>query len=82
MKKMMAITMCMMMLMSLFSGMAFAEESTLPKIDMTKWQYEASDDVYWQVGLSYAANMRRWAYSCPARTSRRRTTATALTPAK
>ncbi|MBQ9211453.1 MAG: tannase [Clostridia bacterium] len=35
---------------------AFAEEAaTLPLIDMTKWQYEATDDVYWQVGLSYAA---------------------------
>ena len=56
MKKMMAITMCMMMLASLFSGMAFAEETVPAKIDMAKWQYEASDDVYWQVGLSYAAN--------------------------
>ena len=56
MKKMMAITMCMMMLASLFSGMGIAEGSTLAKIDMTKWQYEASDDVYWQVGLSYAAD--------------------------
>ena len=37
----------------------FAEaEATgsLPRIDMTKWQYEAADDVYWQTGLSYAAN--------------------------
>lgn len=24
-------------------------------IDMSAWQYEASDDVYWQTGLSYAA---------------------------
>ena len=56
MKKMMAITMCMMMLASLFSGMGIAEGSTLAKIDMTKWQYETSDDVYWQVGLSYAAD--------------------------
>ena len=31
------------------------EEVSLPKIDMTKWQYEAADDVYWQTGLSYAA---------------------------
>lgn len=29
------------------------ERSDLPKIDMTKWRYEASDDVYWQTGLSY-----------------------------
>ena len=35
---------------------ASAEETaSLPKIDMTAWRYEAADDVYWQVGLSYAA---------------------------
>lgn len=56
MKKMIAILMSILLLASLFSGMAFAEETTLAKIDMTKWQYEAADDVYWQVGLSYAAN--------------------------
>ncbi len=56
MKKTIAILMSVMLLVSLFSGMAFAEESALSKIDMTKWQYEASDEVYWQVGLSYAAN--------------------------
>ena len=34
----------------------FAEGENVPaKIDMTKWQYEAADDVYWQVGISYAA---------------------------
>ena len=33
-----------------------AEDNHVPaKIDMTKWQYEAEDDVYWQVGISYAA---------------------------
>ena len=30
------------------------ERSDLAKIDMAKWRYEASDDVYWQTGLSYA----------------------------
>lgn len=30
-------------------------EDTLSKIDMTKWQYEADDDVYWQAGISYCA---------------------------
>ena len=24
----------------------------LPMVDMTKWQYNAEDDVYWQVGIS------------------------------
>ena len=41
-----------------FGLLAFAsaeEENVLSRIDMTKWQYEASDDVYWQVGLSYAS---------------------------
>lgn len=56
MKKTIAMLMSVLMLASLFSGMAFAEETAPAKIDMTKWQYEAADDVYWQVGLSYAAN--------------------------
>lgn len=43
------------MVLGLLSFAAAEEESGLAKIDMTKWQYEASDDVYWQVGLSYAA---------------------------
>ena len=39
-----------------FCVSSFAESEDLPaRIDMTKWQYEAQDDVYWQVGLSYAA---------------------------
>ncbi len=29
---------------------------TLPKIDMSKWLYNAEDDVYYQTGLSYAAS--------------------------
>ena len=34
----------------------FAEGGSVPAgIDMSKWRYEAEDDVYWQVGLSYAA---------------------------
>ena len=43
-------------LLILLSVSCFAENEHLPaKIDMTAWQYEAADDVYWQVGLSYAA---------------------------
>ena len=34
---------------------AQAETTALEKIDMSAWQYNAEDDVYWQVGLSYAA---------------------------
>ena len=31
-------------------------ESTLAKIDNTAWQYDAEDDVYYQIGISYCAN--------------------------
>lgn len=36
---------------------AFAAEgeTSLDKIDMTAWQYNADDDVYYQVGISYCA---------------------------
>ena len=30
-----------------------AEGAVIPKIDMTAWQYNADQDVYWQVGVSY-----------------------------
>ena len=30
--------------------------AALGKLDMTKWQYNADDDVYWQVGISYCAS--------------------------
>ena len=30
-------------------------EASVSKIDMTKWQYNAESDVYWQVGISYCA---------------------------
>ncbi|MBQ9262837.1 MAG: tannase [Clostridia bacterium] len=48
---------CLMALTLVFSCVScFAEGENVPaKIDMTKWQYEAVDDVYWQVGISYAA---------------------------
>lgn len=31
-------------------------ETTLRKIDMTKWQYNAETDVYWQVGIIYCSS--------------------------
>ena len=43
----------------LFTGAAAhaeAEDALPQRIDMTKWQYEADADVYWQAGLAYAAN--------------------------
>ena len=38
----------------LFTSCSSAKTS-LPKIDMTAWNYDESDDVFWQVGISYAA---------------------------
>ena len=44
------------MALALSCTACMAEDNHVPaKIDMTKWQYEAEDDVYWQVGISYAA---------------------------
>ena len=36
-------------------GAALAENTndSLPLLDMTRWQYNAGHDFYWQVGLSY-----------------------------
>lgn len=31
-------------------------ESALDKIDVTKWNYNSEDNVYWQVGISYCEN--------------------------
>ena len=54
MKKLIALILSAMLCLSGLS--AFAEGAAQPdRIDMTKWQYEASDDVYWQVGFAYAA---------------------------
>ena len=56
MKKMISLIVAMMLILSVFSVSANAENaSELSLIDMTKWQYNETDDVYWQVGLSYAA---------------------------
>ncbi len=55
MKKILSMILTALLIFGAMPFAAAAEETSLPKIDMTKWQYEASDDVYWQVGLSYAA---------------------------
>ena len=55
MKKILSMILTAALAFSTVPFAAAAEETSPPKIDMTKWQYEASDDVYWQVGLSYAA---------------------------
>lgn len=33
-----------------------ATETTLSQIDMSKWQYNSDDDVYYQIGITYCAN--------------------------
>lgn len=57
MNKIISVILTMTLFLTCVSAIAEGQnETALSKIDMTKWQYEASDDVYWQVGLSYAAN--------------------------
>ncbi len=36
--------------------LALAQEETALTVDMSKWQYNAEDGVYWQVGIVYCAN--------------------------
>ena len=40
----------------LSAGSAFAEGSAFAAIDMTKWNYNADDDVYYQIGIPYCAS--------------------------
>ena len=40
----------------LSAGIAFAEGSAFAAIDMTKWNYNADDDVYYQIGIPYCAS--------------------------
>ena len=35
---------------------AISWDTDLARLDTTAWQYNTSDDVYWQVGLSYCSN--------------------------
>ena len=44
-----------LMLFSLPSFASAEDGNTPSRIDMSKWNYEAIDDVYWQTGLSYAS---------------------------
>ena len=36
--------------------------AALAKLDMTRWRYDAEDDVYWQTGVSYCASPADEAY--------------------
>ena len=54
MKRMLACLTALMLAMT--CGASLAQGSAAPsRIDMANWQYNEEDDVYWQVGLSYAA---------------------------
>jgi phage-related tail fiber protein len=56
MKKIMSLILSLALLVSGVSALAEGQnETALSKIDMTQWQYNAENDVYWQVGLAYAA---------------------------
>lgn len=56
MKKTMSLILSLVLLVSGVSALAEGQnETALSKIDMTQWQYNAENDVYWQVGLAYAA---------------------------
>lgn len=48
----------MLSLCLLFSALplALAQEETALTVDMSKWQYNADDGVYWQVGIVYCAS--------------------------
>lgn len=45
------LTLCL-----LFCAPALAQEETQLTVDMSKWQYNAQDGVYWQVGIAYCAS--------------------------
>ena len=55
MRKLLAWMITAAMAFGFLSFAAAEEENTLSRIDMTKWHYEAEDNVYWQTGLTYAA---------------------------
>ena len=54
MKKALSFFLSITLMLGLNVGIA-EETVSLDKIDMAKWEYNGEDDVYWQVGLSYAA---------------------------
>ena len=64
-KKLLAVLLCLALTAAFAACKSTAPEETqeedtspkivtnLDKVDMSKWQYNEDDDVYWQVGLSY-----------------------------
>ena len=56
MKKVLSLMVCLCLLVSMALPAAFADSSYSEEIDMSKWQYNESDDIYWQVGIQYCSN--------------------------
>jgi len=56
MKRVLPFLTSLCLLIALFIPCAYADSSYSETIDMTKWQYNASDNVYWQVGIQYCSN--------------------------
>ncbi len=54
MKKLFIFSMVCCLLVGCFPT-AMADSAFSAALDMTKWQYNASDDVYWQVGIQYCS---------------------------
>lgn len=55
MKRLLSV-MLMLCLLIFALPLALAQEETALTIDMSKWQYNAADGVYWQVGIVYCAS--------------------------
>ena len=49
------LAICVVLCAAYQGDMQAQAENALRKIDMTKWQYDAEADVYWQVGIAYCA---------------------------
>lgn len=56
-RKKTAVVLVLVLCLCMFhAGCSFAEESELSEIDMTKWNYNADDDVYYQIGVPYCVS--------------------------
>ena len=59
-KKILCLLLCVAMLLAGCNTTASKEDSTvqtaLDKIDASSWNYNAEDDVYWQIGIAYCEN--------------------------
>ena len=56
MKRIISMLGVLCLLFSVFSASAYASSSYSEAIDMSNWQYNEADDVYWQAGIQYCSN--------------------------